>query len=313
MIKFVLKRLLATVIIVVLAAFLIFSMLYITPANPADALLGANATLEDKAALEAKLGLDKPYIVQLGVFMYKTFIKFDFGNSWTFGTPVFKELADRMPYTLVIGVCAMVINLTLGLLLGIFAGVHAGRWQDSVVMGLAMILIAAPNFWVALLMIVLFSAKLHWLPPYGIDSWQCYIMPIIASAITGIAVNARFGRNSIVEVLRADYITTARAKGLKERAVIYKHMLPNALMPTITNIGKILGAIIAGSPVIEAIFSIPGVGMYMLTAINTRDYPVVRACVLFFAVMISLIMLLVDLAYAAVDPRIKAKFSSGGR
>ena len=311
MVKFVLKRLLAMVLIVIVTAFLIFTVLYFTPADPTDALLGANATVEDKAAMAAKLGIDQPYLVQLGNFMYNTFLRFDFGKSWTYGEPVFQILADRMPYTLVIGLGAMVINLILGLLMGIFAGVHAGRWHDSLVMGVAMFLIAAPNFWVALLMIILFSAKLQILPPYGIDTWQCYIMPIIASAITGIAVNARFGRNSIVEVLRADYITTARAKGLKESAVIYKHMLPNAMMPTITNIGKTLTAIIAGSPVIETIFSIPGVGVYLLTAINSRDYPAVRGCVLFFAVIISLIMLLVDLAYAAVDPRVKAKFASG--
>ncbi len=309
--KFIIKRLLATVLIVVITAFLIFTVLYFTPADPTDALMGANATVEEKAAMAAKLGIDRPYLVQLGDFMYSTFIKFDFGNSWTFGTPVFQELANRMPYTLIIGVAAMVINLIIGLLMGIWAGVKVGRWQDSVIMAVAMLLISAPNFWVALLMIILFSVKLGILPPYGIDSWTCYIMPIIASAITGIAVNARFGRNSIVEVLRADYITTARAKGLKESAVIYKHMLPNAMMPTITNIGRILAAIIAGSPVIETIFSVPGVGVYLLTAINTRDYPAVRACVLFFAVVISLIMLCVDLAYAAIDPRVKAKFASG--
>lgn len=309
--KFILRRLLSTVLIVIVTAFLIFTVLYFTPADPTDALMGANATVEEKTAMAAKLGIDRPYLVQLGDFMYKTFLRFDFGSSWTYGTPVFRELANRMPYTLIIGLSAMVINLVLGLLMGIFAGVHAGRWQDSLVMALAMIFIAAPNFWVALMMIILFSAKLQILPNYGIDTWQCFIMPIIASAITGIAVNARFGRNSIVEVLRADYITTARAKGLKESAVIYKHMLPNALMPTITNVGRILAAVIAGSPVIESIFSIPGVGLYLLTAINTRDYPAVRACVLFFAVVISLIMLAVDLTYAAVDPRVKAKFASG--
>ena len=305
---FILKRCIATIIIVVITAFLIFTILYFTPANPTDALLGQYATLEEKAAMAAKLGIDRPYLVQLGDYMYTTFIRFDFGNSWTYGTPVFQELIVRMPRTLIIGLSAMVINLALGLSLGIYAGVHAGRWEDSVVMGIAMLFIASPNFWVALMMIILFSSVLNWLPPYGIGSWQCYIMPIIASAITGIAVNARFGRNSIVEVLRADYITTARAKGLRERAVIFRHMLPNALMPTITNIGRILSAIIAGSPVIESVFSIPGVGMYLLTAINTRDYPAVRACVLFFVVFISIIMLCVDLAYAAVDPRIKAKF-----
>ena len=303
--KFILKRLLATVLIVIVTAFLIFTVLYFVPADPTDALMGANATVEEKAAMAHKLGIDRPYLVQLGDFMYNTFIKFNFGNSWTYGTPVFQELANRMPYTLIIGLAAMVINLVIGLLMGIFAGVHAGRWQDSLVMAIAMLFIAAPNFWVALLMIILFSAKLQILPSFGIDTWQCYIMPIIASAITGIAVNARFGRNSIVEVLRADYITTARAKGLKESAVIYKHMLPNAMMPTITNIGKILAAVIAGSPVIESIFSIPGVGQLYVQSVTLRDYDVFMMDSIFYTFISLLAGIITDISYGFIDPRIR--------
>jgi peptide/nickel transport system permease protein len=245
--------------------------------------------------------------------MYHTFILFDFGTSWTYGTPVFEELANRIPRTLIVGFAAMIINLILGIGLGVFAGTHAGKWQDSLTMGIVMIFIAAPNFWVALLMILLFSAYLGWLPAYGIGGFSYYVMPVIASAIAGIAVNARFARNSIVEVFREDYVTTARAKGVKERFVVYKHMLPNALMPTITNIGRILAGIIGGSPVVEQVFSFPGVGLLMLTAITNRDYPTIRACVLFFAIAVSLIMLAVDLIYAAVDPRIKAQFQDAKR
>jgi ABC-type dipeptide/oligopeptide/nickel transport system permease component len=311
--KFILKRLLSTFIILIATAFLIFTILYFTPTDPADTLLGATARVEDRIALRHKFGLDQPYLVQLGTFFYNTFIKFDLGNSWAFGTPVFQEMWIRMPRTLIIGIVAAFVNLLIGIPLGIFAGTNPGKWQDSLTMGIVMIFIAAPNFWVALMMIVLFAATLGWLPAYGIGGPQYYVMPIIASAITGIAVNARFGRNSILEVFREDYITTARAKGQKESAVIYKHMLPNALMPIITNIGRILSSIIAGSPVIETVFSIPGVGLYMLIAISERDYPAVRASVMFFALLISVIMLVIDLIYAAVDPRIKAQFSSGKR
>lgn len=311
--KFILKRLIAMIIIVIITGLLIFTLMYITPSDPVDVMLGAAASEADKAATRASMGLDRPYLVQLGDFMYSVFIKFDFGNSWRFGTPVLEELMSRMPRTLTIGLSAMAINLILGIGLGVMAGTHAGKLQDSAVMGIATLFIAAPNFWVAMLMIILFSSKLHWLPSFGIDGPKYYIMPIIASAISGIAVNARFSRTSIVEVFRADYITTARAKGMKERNVIYKEMLPNAMMPTITNIGRSLASIIAGSPVIESVFSIPGVGNYLLTSITYRDYPAVRGCVLFLAVVISIIMLLVDLAYAAIDPRIRARFSSKRR
>ena len=308
--KYIIKRLLVMIVIVLITAVIIFTLLYVTPADPVDTMMGLNATQTEKDAARSAMGLDRPYLVQLGDYMYTTFIKFDFGLSWKFGTPVIQELLSRMPRTLIIGLSAMAINLVLGILLGIFAGTHARRWQDSLVMGVAMLLIASPNFWIAMMMIILLSAKLNWLPAYGIGGIEYYIMPIIASAVNGIAVNARFSRTSIVDVYRADYITTARAKGMEERAVIYTQMLPNAMMPTITNIGKILSSIIAGSPVIESVFSIPGVGNYILVSINARDYPAVRGSVLFLAVMISLIMLAVDLIYAAIDPRIKSRFIS---
>lgn len=309
--KYIVKRCISMIFILLATAVIIFTILYFTPADPADALLGASASEVEREALREAWHLNDPYLKQLGEYMYNTFIKFDLGDSWLYGVPVLEELMNRLPRTLLIGVVAMVINVTLGVLLGVFAGTHEGKWQDSLTMGIAMIFVSCPDFWVALMMVVLFSAKLGWLPAYGIGGPQYYVMPIIASSLAGIAHNARFGRNSILEVFRADYITTARAKGLKERAVIYKHMLPNALMPIITNIGGILSRIIAGSAVIETVFSIPGVGLYMLDAINHRDYPAVRGSVLFFALFTSVVMLIIDLIYAFIDPRIRAQFSSG--
>jgi peptide/nickel transport system permease protein len=160
------------------------------------------------------------------------------------------------------------------------------------------------------MMIVLFAAKLGWLPAYGIGGPQYYIMPIICAALAGIAVNARQTRSSILEVFREDYVTTARSKGQAESAVVRKHMLPNALMPVITIIGVGFARIVAGAPVIESVFSIPGVGLYMLNAVSARDYPAIRGSVLFFALFTTVVMLIVDLVYAFVDPRIKAQFSN---
>lgn len=311
--KYIARRLVWLVVIIFATAFLIFTILYFTPGDPARYLLGTNATEADYAALHSQLGLDDPYLVQLGRYFYETFVKFDFGNSWVYKVPVYQELVTRLPRTLIVGLAAMALNVVIGLALGIFAGTHGGQWQDSATMAIAMVFVACPDFWVALMMILLFTSKLKLLPAYGIDSWKCYVMPIIASSLGGIANNARQTRSSMLEVFRADFITTARAKGQSEKKIVWKHMLPNALMPVITSLGNGLSRIVAGSAVIESVFSIPGVGLYMLSAINNRDYPAVRACVLFFAVFATLTMLIVDLVYAFLDPRIKAKYASGGR
>lgn len=308
--KYVLKRLLWMIFIFFTTAIIIFTIMYFSPGDPAGALLGSSASLDEIAAMRVKLGIDRPYYVQLGEFLLNL-LKLDFGTSWRYSTPVFSELITRIPRSVAIGGVSALINFPLGILLGIVAGTHGGQWQDSLTMGLAMVLVSAPPFWVALLMIVLFSVQLGWLPPYGIGGVQYYIMPILASCLGGIAANARQMRSSILEVFRADYITTARAKGQIEKNVVRKHMLPNALMPMITSLGGILSFMIAGSPVIEDIFAIPGVGMYMLTSINSRDYPAVRACVLFFAMFTAVIMLIVDLMYAYLDPRIKAQYAGG--
>jgi peptide/nickel transport system permease protein len=313
MAKYLVKRFLSMIIVLVATAFIIFTILYFTPGDPARALLGTSATADDIAKFREELGLNKPYFVQLGEFFYNSFIKLDFGKSWVYGVPVFDEILRRLPRTLIIGVSAMVLNLAFGLVLGIFAGTHESRWQDSFTMGITMVFVSCPDFWVALMMIILFSLKLGWLPAYGIGGIQYYIMPIICAALPGIAVNTRQTRSSILEVCRADFVFTARAKGQAEKLIVRRHMLPNALMPIITTIGTGFARIVAGSPVIETVFSIPGVGAYMLSAINGRDYPAVRASVLFFAAFTVVSMLVVDLVYAYVDPRIKAQYSGGRR
>lgn len=309
MVKYIINRLLWMIVIMLGASFIIFTILYFTPGDPAVILAGNSATAAEVENMRHILGLDKSFLAQLGDFLYKTYIKFDLGNSWVYNKPVLDEMVVRLPRTLLIGLCAMALNLTLGLLMGIFAATHEGKWQDSLTMGIAMIFISCPDFWVALMMILLFSAKLNWLPAYGIGGPQFYVMPILCASLGGIAVNARQTRASMLGVFREDYITTARAKGLAENKVVYHHMLPNALMPIITSIGNGFSKIVAGTPVIESVFSVPGVGLYLLTSINSRDYPVVRICVIFFAFFTALSMLLVDLAYAFVDPRIKARYS----
>lgn len=311
--RYILKRILGMVVILWCTGLVIFTLTYLVPGDPAALLLGKEASLETIEIKRHVMGLDRSFLAQLGTFMYNTFVRFDFGDSWVFSSSVLAEMMVRLPRTMIVGLTAMVLNVVIGTLLGIFAGTHEGRWQDSLVMIIAMVFVSAPDFFVALLMILLFSLKLNWLPAYGIDSWKCYVMPILASSLGGIAINARQARSSMLEVIRADFVTTARSKGQKENVIVRKHMLPNAMMPIITGVGGGLATVIAGSPVIESVFSIPGIGAYLLSGVNQHDFPVVRACVIFFALFASVAVLIMDLCYAFLDPRIKAQYSKGKR
>lgn len=311
MLRYIIRRVLLIFVIVFASAIVIFSITYLVPGDPAANLLGNEATPEELANMRAVLGVDKPFIVQLGTFLYNVFLKFDFGDSWVFKQPVFAEMVVRMPRTATIGAISMGTATIFGILLGVMAGTHEGKWQDSLMMTIAIIFASAPGFWVAMMMIVLFTVKLGWLPSYGIGSWKNYVMPCLSGAMHGIAMTARQQRNSILEVFRADYITTARAKGVAERDVVYKHMLPNSMLPIITQLGGTLTGIFVGGVITENVFSIPGVGLYMLSGINNRDYPVIRGTTLFFAAFNAVVMLLVDIVYAYVDPRIKQRYTTG--
>jgi ABC-type dipeptide/oligopeptide/nickel transport system permease component len=307
--RYILNRILWMILILITTAFVIFTLMYLVPGDPAKSLLGPDASYDVLAIKRHELGVDQPYIVQLADFLYKTFIRFDLGTSWKFGTPIVEAMAERLPRTLTIGVSAIVLSVFFGTILGIFAAINKGKWQDSTTMVLTMVLISVPDFWVALMFILLFSAKLGWLPAYGIGSVSHYVLPIICSSLFGIAINARQGRSAMLETIRADFVVTARAKGQREKIVVRKHMLPNALMPIITGVAGGLTMTVAGSPIMETVFSIPGIGQYMLVGINGNDAPIVRACVMFFALFTTVVILMMDLGYAFLDPRIKAQYS----
>lgn len=311
--RYILKRLGWMVIIMLCVTILIFTITYFIPGDPARTMLGSLASASEVANMRAKLGLDKPYLVQLGTYLKDLIFHLDFGVSWSYNVPVVQELFARLPVTILVGGVAMVVQILLGIPLGVFAAVHQSRWQDYVSIGLSMILVSLPDFWVALMLIVLFSVKLGWLPAYGIEGWQNFVMPVIATAISGIAMNARQARSAMLEVFRADYITTARAKGQVEKKVIWRHMFPNAMMPIITIVVSGLTRIVGGTAIVENIFSIPGVGQYMLNGINSMDFPVIRGSVIVLSLFSALSVLLMDLVYAFVDPRIKAQYAGGKR
>ncbi|NBJ92875.1 ABC transporter permease [Parablautia muri] len=310
MYKYVLKRLLWMIVIMLGVTFVIFTITYFIPGDPARTMLGSTATDAEVAAMRKRIGLDQPYFIQL-VNYFSSVLRLDFGTSWSYDVSVSGELLGRLPVTILVGGLAMLIQVIIGIPLGVFAAVNQSKWQDNLSMAISMILVSVPDFWVALMMIVLFSVKLGWLPPMGINNWKCFIMPVIAAGIGGIAANARQTRSSMLEVFRADFVVTARAKGQKEKKVIWKHMFPNALMPIITMVIGGLGRIVGGTAVIETIFTIPGCGLYLLDGINGRDYPVIRGSTIILALFSAFAVLLMDIAYAYVDPRIKAQYISG--
>lgn len=313
MLRYVWRRLLWMIPIVLGVAILVFTLMTFCPGDPAQIILGSSATADEVAAMRETLGLNRPYLVRLGEFLSDTFIHFDLGRSWMNDTNIASAIAGRLPRTLALALTTLTLSVCIGIPLGITAAVHQGGFGDNLSMVLALVGISIPNFWLAMLLILLFSVRLEWLPAMGIGGIEYYILPAIAGSTMGIATLARQTRSSMLDVIRSDYITTARAKGVPENKVITKHALKNALIPIITVAGNQFGHLVGGAMVIETIFSIPGMGTLIVQGVNQRDYPVVQAGAIFLAIAFSLIMLGVDLLYAAVDPRIKAKYSNMGR
>lgn len=313
MAKYILKRLLWMIPIVLGIVLLIFTIMHLVPGDPARMILGVTATPEEIEALRHKLGLDQSFFVQLANYISGLFFHLDMGNSYVTGVSITQDILSRLPRTFGLGMISMLVSFVLGILLGILAGTHQNRWQDRMCMIIALVGVSMPAFWLALMLVLLFAVKLQWLPAGGMGSIKYYILPALASSFGGIAGIARQTRSSVLEVIRADYVTTARSKGLKENEVIWKHILPNALIPIITVAGASFAGVFGGSIIIETVFSINGIGLYMMSGITSRDYPVVQGCVVVLGIIFSLCMLLVDIAYAFVDPRIKAQYENESR
>ncbi len=313
MIRYVLKRILMIIPVVLVVAIIVFTVMYFCPGDPAELILGATASADDILALREKLGLTDPFFIQLGKFMYNTFLRFDLGNSYVNGVAISQELALRFPKTLVLAGSAIVLELVIGIPLGMIAATHRGKWLDNLCMVLALIGVSVPSFWFGLQLLLLFAQKLHVLPAYGVTSWTGWILPIFVNALRGIAQMARQARSSMLEVIRSDYVVTARSKGLSEKTILFRYVLPNALIPLIQVCGDSFGSSLGGTVVIENVFSIPGIGQYMVQAIGGRDYAIIRSTVVVLSVCFSLVMLIVDLFFAFVDPRIKAQYEGSSK
>ncbi len=310
MIRYAFKRILMLIPVIIGVTILIFTLMYLVPGDPVASILGSDAEPWEYEQLREAMGLNKPYIVRLFNYIVQVYVHLDLGQSYLSGVSVSTEIFGRLPRTLMLGFISTFVSLIIGIPLGINAAVHQGTVHDWLPLSVALLGVSMPGFWFALMLVVLFSIKLGWLPAYGMGGIQYWILPIMSGAFHGIAMNARQTRASMLEVLGQDYIVMARSKGMPERDVIFKHALPNAMIPLITLMGGILANIFGGGMLTETIFSIPGVGYYMVKAVNQRDYPAVQGSVLMLSIVFSIVMLLTDLVMAAVDPRVKAQFAS---
>ena len=299
-----LKRLLGLLPTLLIVAVLVFLFVHMLPGDPARLAAGVDADPQTVALVRQDLGLDKPLAQQFVDFFWRM-LHLDFGQSLRTKRPVSTEVAERFLPTLLLTIAAMAWSVVFGMAIGIASAVYRNRWPDRLGMTLAVSGISFPAFALGMLLMEVFSVYLGWLPTVGADSWRHYILPSVTLGAAVAAVMARFTRASFVEVVHEDFVRTARAKGLSERVVIFKHCMRNALIPVVTMMGLQFGFLLGGSIVVETVFNWPGVGRLLVDAVGMRDYPVIQALVLLFSLEFILINLVVDLLYGFINPTIR--------
>lgn len=314
MYRYVIKRLLFLIPTVLGVTFIIFAVMNITPGDPGRAILGVNAPQADVDAYNHQLGFDRPFLEKYVMYLEKMILHADFGTSYFTKQSVFNEIWPRYILTIKLALISIVLSTLIGVPIGIYAAVRQYSLWDTIPSLLAFFIAAIPSFVLGTVLLYIFSLKLNWLPSYGIKTFSSYIMPTLAMAIPPAAQNMRFTKSSMLESIRQDYVRTARAKGAPERTVIWRHALGNALLPVVTQVGMNLGLLICGAVVVEKLFSLPGIGCLMVDRISFKDEPVIIAGAILISVVFTIVMLIVDVVYAFIDPRIKAKYAgSKGR
>lgn len=310
MLRYVLKRFLLLIPVLLVASFMIYGLMALAPGDPGTAILGTDATPEEIKAYNHEVGFDQPFLVRYGRFLGNLLLRGDFGISYRTKQPVMNEILARMPVTATVA-CLCVITATLvGVPLGVLAAVKQGGLWDTLPTSMAMVIPAIPGFWLGMLLLYVFAFKLDLVPSFGVESPLGYVLPVLANSFAGAARLQRYARSSMVDILQTDYVRTARAKGAKERTVIWQHAMRNGLLPIVTSIAGTLGAFMGGAIVMESLFSLPGLGTLTLTALNMRDTPTVVASALFVSVLFNVIVVLADVVIAFLDPRVKARYSN---
>ena len=309
--NYIAKRIFQMLLLLLGMSFIVFASLYIAPGDPAAMVAGVSATEEDIARVRVSLGLDKPFLVQYGIYL-KNLLQLNLGTSYMTRQPIFDEIIIRLPNTLNLACASMILSVILGIPAGIITALKKDKLTDNVLTTASLVGISVPNFLLGTLLIYVFSVVLGILPSGGMThffwtptGFKQAILPAIALSTATVASFTRIGRSSMLDVLQSDYIRTAKSKGLKGKTIICIHALRNALIPIVTQFGTSFGGPLGGAIITEQVFVINGIGTYLIKAINNRDYPVVQSTVLVIATMFIVINLIVDLFYCVIDPRIK--------
>ena len=306
MFRFILRRLALSLPVLAVVVTSIFLLIHLIPGDPVVQMLGEGAKPADVEEIRHRLGLDQPLHIQYATY-WQRLVRGDLGTSFKFNIPVADVLKTRYPATLWLALISLVVAICLAVPAGVTAAVNRGRWPDRLLGGVTLVGLSFPNFALGPVLILIFSIQAGWLPVSGRDSPASYLLPAITLGTSMAAILTRMVRSSMLEQLSSDYVRTARAKGLSEGAVLYRHALPNGLIPVVTVIGLQFGALLAGAIITETIFSWPGLGRLTVEAIHARDYPLLQGCVLSIALTYVLVNFLTDLGYSLLDPRIRAQ------
>jgi peptide/nickel transport system permease protein len=312
MLNFLAQRLASAFLVLVLVSALSFGIIWLVPGDPTAVLLDANTSPEQVARLRAQLGLDKPLLLQI-VEWYGRILRGDLGQSILLNRSVMAAILERLPVTLALAGISLLLAVVLGVAAGIIAAMNHNRWPDQLIMATALLGLSVPDFWLGLMMVFLFAVQFGWFPTGGFVPFQDSVagwarsiaMPALALALVQMGFIARMARASMLEVLSQDFIRTADAKGLSRADIVLRHGLPNALVPILTVIGIVAGALLGGTVIIEQVFSLPGIGRLVIGAVLSRDFPVIQGGLLFLAVIYLAVNLIVDVLYAVVDPRVR--------
>lgn len=310
--RYIVKRVLFLIPLIFVVSFLVYALMDISPVDPVRALLGENATEEQVEILREELGYNDPLLTRYGRYMAGV-LRGDFGTSLYGEKIVLQEYMSRLPYTLWLAVVSILFTILISIPFGIIAAIKQNTWIDNLLSGVAICGLSIPGFWLGIMLILLFSLQLDWFPVSGAEEFSSVILPAITLGVANASLATRTTRSSMLDTIRADYLRTARAKGVKENIVIWKHALGNALIPIVTILGSQFSGLFAGAMIVENVFAWPGIGTLTITAIRGNDVTLATGCAMLTTILTAVTLLAVDIMYAYIDPRVKAKYTEGGK
>ena len=313
MLRFILKRILLMIPTVLGVVVLVFTIIWFAPGDVVGALATDQTTEQEMEELRRNLGLDRSFGVQLGSYLWDVVTKLDLGTSLVNKTNIAQDVIARYPNSIRIAFGGMAIAIVIGIPLGAYAALHRGKAGDAIASTFALFGVSTPGFWAALMLVIVFSYHLKIFPSFGHQTWMHWVLPTFAASLTGIGRLTRQTRSSVLEVIRSDFVVMAKAKGLPPRKVMWRHIVPNSLMPLITVAGMNFGTMLGGGLIIERVFSIPGVGGYLVDNVTVRDFKAVQGGVIMTALVFCTVILLCDILMAFIDPRIKARYAGNVR